>query len=519
MGIKVYFLVIISIFILVADKSNADDELEILGEIIAKENAHRLEEKRIHTFNNDNQLNIKNKSLVNWDNINLIKWNNLSDWEEDLQKRETFHNWRQNKKALSFNEIIGRVLDCFGDCRSYRGLGFSNTQYRSEIREGDDFVTLKNSYAWIYLIDGSLIRVSPETSISFNEVNLGKNKIFFFFRVNTGHLIWQNRSRKQFISTNIRETDTLFLPLQLFEANYIAQPSYENSYSFLVKDEKISNQYKKLNQLIVDNNSKVKTTEIVGFIVTANGSILTRNSNIEIIAGLEGGSYIRTFDQENLTSNQRTDTVSVVLAADELDLELNLEDDEEIDETSNNEHEVQLPIVEINPEAKFYFRGYANTNHEVLESNKWYKVNEDGRELNLLDINESKKFGHGNFFISNIPTILVAREIMLSKYSIGIFANENYRMWDNKTEISKRIDFLKEYTRRQETKMLKQQEKLKRNSRADLVINRKKYDLRFHKRAMDDYMLKGEGNEDALGMSEKLNSTKKKYWKYINVRR
>ena len=171
MEIKVYCVALISIFFLFTGMSNADDELEILAEIIAKENAHRLEEKNVFTFNDDKQLEIKNKLLVNWENIDLIKWNNLSDWEEDLEKRETFHNWRQNQKALSFNEIIGRVLDCFGDCRSYRGLGFSNTQYRSQVREGDDFVTMKNSYAWIYLIDGSLIRVSPETSISFNEVN------------------------------------------------------------------------------------------------------------------------------------------------------------------------------------------------------------------------------------------------------------------------------------------------------------------------------------------------------------
>ena len=185
----------------------------------------------------------------------------------------------------------------------------------------------------------------------------------------------------------------------------------------------------------------------------------------------------------------------------------------------NTDKSSALPDIEVKAEAEFYFRGYLNTKHEILELNKWYQVTEDGRELNLLDMNESKKFGHGNLFISNIPTILVAREIMLSKYSLDIFSNENYRIWNDQTEISKRISFLKEYTRRQETKMLKQQEKLKYESRADLVVNRSKYDLRFHKRAMDDYMLKGEGNEDTLGMSEKLNSTKKRYWKYINVRR
>src|SRR5690606_4233162 len=92
-------------------------------------------------------------------------------------------------------------------------------QYRSRIHEGDEIVTDKNSMAWVMLIDGTLLRISPNSSISFNDVNLSKQQTQFFMRLNYGHVYIQPRFSGKFEAQDMAETDGAFLPLLEKTAN------------------------------------------------------------------------------------------------------------------------------------------------------------------------------------------------------------------------------------------------------------------------------------------------------------
>lgn len=467
--------------------SSEDDEFTILSEIIANDNAERLVEKDILAFIDSESEKVQKESFIDWEKLNLLNWGSLAKWKDDVHRRDQMKEWERNRRDLSLRETVARVLDCVGVCRAYRGRGFANAQFRSEIREGDDLITSRDSYAWIYLMDGSLMRISPETSVTFNEINIGKKKTFFLLRVNTGQIIWQHRSRTGLKSTSSRETDALFLPISMFEANDISEEKeydQDNLMDGFSRQSKVENQYIRLNLLIESNNKVLEERETIGFIVMANGTVISKNPNIEILSGLEGVSYMKSFTQKRLVENDSS-------------------------------------------QAEFFFRGYSNKSSEILEENTWYKAGERGRELVSLEVEESNNFKHGLFFISNIPTILIARELMLAIYSSKLFNKKitedflmdlNYRLWDEGTEIEKRIDFLKEYTRRQETRMLLVSERMRRLKK-NIILTGAKYDLRFYRKAMNIYMSSGESREDTVGASEKLNSTKKSYWKYINVRR
>ena len=66
------------------------------------------------------------------------------------------------------HEIVGRFFQCVGRCRVDRGLNFFNPSFSTAIYEGDEVQTIGESFAWIFLLDGTMVRLSPESSINFN---------------------------------------------------------------------------------------------------------------------------------------------------------------------------------------------------------------------------------------------------------------------------------------------------------------------------------------------------------------
>ena len=107
---------------------------------------------------------------------------------------------------------MGRFVSCVGECLVYRGFSFIRARSRSLLQEGDEIRMGKNSYAWIFLWDGSLLRVSPETGLSLREFNVTTEGFFVFLRLNWGHIFVLNRAREG-TGKQMPETDTLFLPL------------------------------------------------------------------------------------------------------------------------------------------------------------------------------------------------------------------------------------------------------------------------------------------------------------------
>ena len=107
------------------------------------------------------------RSLIQWGEIDQKRWLSFKKWRENFEKREKFPPWERLKRERSLKEKVGRVVDCRGECFLYRGLGKNKLQFRSTVREGDEIQTSKDSYLWLFLLDGTMVRVSPYSSLPF----------------------------------------------------------------------------------------------------------------------------------------------------------------------------------------------------------------------------------------------------------------------------------------------------------------------------------------------------------------
>lgn len=431
------------------------------------------------------------KSLIEWEKLDPVDFLDYDLWLRDVKLRDKWPMWEKTVREKSQRERVGKVLHCVGKCRFYRGIGFYNGQFRSTVLEGDEIHTDENSYAWIFLMDGTMVRLSPYSSVTFKEINLGKSTNFIHARINSGNVLWLSRSQDKFVETNERETDGLFLPMTFYEA----LPSSESStydeddlFASLEESKSTLNQYKRLNKLIEENNKELPPRKTFSFLVTPNGSVSGEGLSLEFISLIGNESYlkIRSPSQVGLDSK---------------------EEDQNFD---------------------FYFRGFDNKKVESLKTGQWYKVGQKGREIS--DFQESNLFHMGEFVTKRIPTIFVARELLLKEYSQFLKSLKDerklaldygYRKWGSfakaDSDLRLRFEFLKEYTRRMETSNLLASERLREKLRANGdETNDMTYSSQFFNLALVEY-LRGENiNLNVESENEVLHSTKKKFWKIIH---
>jgi len=435
------------------------------------------------------------KSFIKWEEINPDHFLDYANWKRERSIKDQNPGWRRNQRDFAFHEIVGRVLACSGLCRIFRGEGFANARFRSSLREGDEIETLKDSFLWVYLIDGSMVRIGPETSLTLNEVNISSKEIFFHARLNSGQVIWMGRDRQRLVAENGRETDGLFQPLPLFAVNPKETPAIRKEdlekslYKSLLDDSKTVKQYQRLNSWIVKNNKYRKNISSKTFLVFPNGSLSGDDLFVEVIALLGDKAYIKAIDPNHFVKNVKE------------------------------------------RETTFYYRGHENTASEKLEPGKWFEADPKGRTLSQVeDFEKLPMLGFGEFLISRIPTLLLAREYLMDMYSKPILSKRltedhlgrfNYRLWDRpdlkeKNEMDRRFSFLLEYTRREETTGLLTGEKFraKMEARGDSFAAQV-YDDRFYTRAMAKYLANGEQTADNSDDREVLNSTKNPFWKYV----
>ncbi|WP_372652413.1 hypothetical protein [Halobacteriovorax sp.] len=431
------------------------------------------------------------KNLVEWDKLDPVDYLDYDLWLRDLKLRDKWPQWEKTIREKNQREKIGKVLHCVGKCRFYRGIGYYNGQFRSTVLEGDEIHTGEDSYAWVFLFDGTMVRLSPYTSITFKEFNLGKETNFIQARINSGNVLWLSREREKFVETNERETDGLFLPMKFYDALPTTEKSeYDenNLLSYLEESKATINQYKRLNKLIEENNSLFPNRKTFSFLVTPNGSISGESLNIEFISlvGNEGYLKRRSFQQLGLVGE-------------------------------GNDRE-----------ALFYYRGFDNKNVFEINDYSWYKIGEKGRVISTHE--ESNLFRVGEFITKRIPTIFVARELLLKEYSgfMNKLEDENtlglkygYRKWgsfsDPKSDLSLRFSFLKEYSRRMETSNLLASQRLREKLKS---LGGENQDMTYSSKFFNLALIEFKRGEDLKTYmktdGEVLNSTKKKFWKIIN---
>lgn len=437
-------------------------------------------------------------SLVNWDNINLDTWSDYSTWKNNSDKKKELPDWEINLRDRRLIEGVGRVVGCYGECKNYR----DNTQYRikfrSKIMEGDELRTVDNSYLWVFLYDGTMVRLSPNSSISFKEINIGKSKVFFHVRINVGHVLWLSRSENTYIKQTKRETDTLFLPMEFKEARpQLKQTKVDEENLFALLDTENSQMavYKRLNKLITENNTKIETKKVTrSFLILPNSTIVGDNLNIEMIVLGGGKTYFKERSLERLgISNENMSDSNKGLA--------------------------------------IYMRGFENEEVNSSEREQWYEIDEKGRSLSTFD--ETRNYILGEFVTKRIPSILTARELMLKKYSLFVFkdikaealgATFGYRLWEKflvneETDLALREKFLISFSRRQETQNLVISDlffrrRLKRGEKIKVNV----YDNSYFAKALSSYVnhLDSESQYHFQEDFKLMNSMKKKFWKKIH---
>lgn len=431
-------------------------------------------------------------SIIDWEKTSTTEWTDLAQWKRELEVKKMIPDWEHNLRETGRTEPVARVMDCSGDCRVYRGLGFSRVQFLSTIYEGDEISTSDSGYLWLYLFDGTTVRLSPQTSVSIQEVNVSPDEIFYFVRLNTGNLLWLSRGQSTFTPNPLKETDVLYFPMKLYEANnsfeLIPQIDEDNLFA-LVEEKSVSLlQYERLNMKMTERKEE-KLKPVYTFLVLPNGTLFGKNLAVETVVLTGAESYFKMRTPEQLGQKEAS----------------------------------------FNQEAKFYFRGFENKDESEPESGKWYQVDAKGRSLQPFPIDHL--FAMGEFVTSNIPTLYLTRELMMDRY--GTFLHQDlskevlakdfgYRQWtgfnQEKGELKARLEFLKEFTRRIETTNLLSAEKLsKRLAERGETVSALEYGPRFYEKAMNRFHIYKESIQLVNTDREPLNSEKKPYWKLINA--
>ncbi|MFA6238247.1 MAG: hypothetical protein WC635_13015 [Bacteriovorax sp.] len=439
-------------------------------------------------------------SATKWGEVNIKSFLSLKDWKEQTYERDLFPEWETVIRERNNREVVGRFFQCTGNCRIDRGQSFFNPNHRTAIYEGDEIQTIGDSYAWIFLFDGTMVRLSPESSINLNELNIGVKENFLSARVNTGNILWLSRNEALFQENNLRETDVLFFPLALYDAQPVPdrKPYIEDNLLALVEEkETVLNQTRRLNGIIEQNNLITRKKPTFAFIVMPNITIMGHNPSLEIVSILGGKTFFKKRSHQLLG--------------------LKTDDPEE--------------------ETVAQMRGFENTALTALETDKWMLVDEKGRSLTPTDEN-IHMLTMGEFMTRHIPSLMVARELFLAKYSSFAFRekydpmelarNDGYRLWgllktedqekkqSAKQDMELRLDYLKEYFRRVETTNLLVSthfsERLKERGE---TLKSMEYGSYFFIKALKKYY-SYEEYSDETESGVVLNSTTKPLWKRMH---
>lgn len=376
----------------------------------------------------------QNNSLLDWNSLDTNKWLDFNHWKLQRKNRDETPNWKQVLKDTNHPELVGRVIQCLHRCDIFDRKGVSRAQFGSRIFEGQEFATGEDSYAWILLMDGTLVRVSPESSFTFLEINFSLQssgtegeatlrKAFHSIRLNQGHGYFQERRLGSFEKQNRSESDLALYPLLIKRANreHFARLEYQalkdrNKLLYqLEQNQGYVSQYEKLNELLAPKEGGDIETEI--FIYSSNASFKIQGPNFHIFHELGDKTWF--------------------LAKGEIP-----------GFKSESDRKQQV---------KALFRGYQNKSNQDLELDEWYAMDKQGRSIASEQAPSWMKYAE--VFIKRIPGIHLARELMLrdessilfSAWSKDFLRERGYRLWDPVKELPARKKFLAEYTRRMET--------------------------------------------------------------------
>lgn len=452
-----------------AQIEGVDDFLGLESEILpdlsgeqkfTSENFHESAQWQVKSSQAIKDVSVPNKgqkfSIIPWSTLDPTDWLSINTWLMERDLKDKNPDWKLRLRDAEHQELAGKVLQCKGICSVYRGGNKADVQHLSRILEGDEITTEKDSVAWIYFMDGSLMRLSPESSLSINEFNVAKNENLILLRLNQGHLYWHPRSKEELAVDLAPETDAYSLPLMIREANlpyfermiFAAQKDEEHLSEMMDLDEKaVKNQVAELNKRKLENNPHMgRPTKVM--VVAPNATVVSSGASFDYVylPGAKSFFKKRTF--------------------------------------------------QLGEEFSLHLRGYSATNVNTISETEWYEVEANGRSFSqMLEIP-----GHlqvTELLTKRIKTIELAREIWVQEFSVPLakaiatpelLARDfGYRLWAE--DLAKRLSFLVEYTRRIETTNLRSLENLLTKVEASGENVRKDLSEDHYRASLNHYLL------------------------------
>jgi len=420
----------------------------------------------------------------------------LIDWSEDPDEATDIHRWMvkteiqvqspdwlarlRNARQM---ELVGKILSCSGTCEILRGISSVKGQYLSQILEGDELALAENSTAWVYLIDGSLLRLAAQTTVTFQEVNFAKEEVLLYLKLLKGHVHYLPRSKKEEAVDLGPETDAHSLPLLVEVANlaYFERDIFKNQNSFGHLNEYLfydkhskTHQFDYLNKIRKKNNEKpsIKSTLMM---VTPNMTVTVQEQSFDMMYLLGGKGYFRK------------------KSAGPINLSL---------------------------------RGYARTTpYEIMEE-RWIEVTENGRGFEFMS-SANKDLELLELLTKRVVSFKIAQEVWYEAFTLPILNHLHsakdlaekmgYFLWDER--IGERKVFLDEYTRRLETTHLQSLQNFVSKMEARGEKMEKHSSNVYYQKALDSYMwsLKTKYNFDRMQIRE-TNNLQYYVWILKNVK-
>lgn len=419
----------------------------------------RVEEKQ--AIQDSAPIKGQTHSTIDWEGQDPKEWLDIDRWLADRAIKDSTPDWKIRIRQNVHKELVGKILKCVGTCHGYRGTKAVKIRHLSQVREGDEIQTSADSYLWVFLMDGTMVRLSPQSSVSFNEINFSKKSIFFGLRLNQGHVYWHHRASEAIPYNAAPETDQVSLPLMVREANkdffereiYKSEDELQRFLSVTEGQDKAAVKlYEKMNEL-KKNHKTLGSFDHHVFLVTPNYSLDVKNQSFDAVYLPNEKGYFKRRDELMALEGEKK-------------------------------------------QFKFHYRGYAESNVDDITSFAWNGVSADGKSLS----EESESTPHLSILelmTKRIPTIELAGEIWIEKYTLPLlkgmedeakFATDHgFRLWSDELN-TQRMGFLHEYTRRIETTNLRSLSNLVStlSSKGDwkqLIIDEK-----FYVKALESYV-------------------------------
>ncbi len=202
-----------------------------------------------------------------------------------------------NPETASASAEVGIVLDCYGRCEQETKQYNRRLSFGRPVKLKETLKTSKNSSLWLFLYEGSLLRLAPDSLIEIKElkVNFNEKSSHLAIEVHRGHVFALPRTR-EIKSIEIDSFRELF-PLFEVEANafwdlYLFNETQKDIILDMKSDKFIEFRLKNLQNFLNKNNEVFSITEQYYTIHSPNFIIQSKSRPIDFIYLIGDGAIV-----------------------------------------------------------------------------------------------------------------------------------------------------------------------------------------------------------------------------------